>query len=300
MVLMLAICFVTSTNNRAVNNVLERLAAHFPADSFYLAGGRKELIEKQMIPKLQAAIDWLNSETFNQAEWSQKSELLIAGVKELEQQLELDRELEHQKEQLLFAQKQLNQERVSLDREIETAYEQPSTNLPDYSQYPIDAYEQILPHLEKAVRLLNRQDYSQVKSKNSSWWQRVWYLLHQFWRKITKTSTDDILKRLHFRIHAPLTATLATPFPFRLPLNRESLKAARLEVALQLEEFKTIQRQQSSSVVKQWSRWQQQREELIEHLQAIEQQLAGYPTQDFYTRFPALHHQQQQQLFELV
>ena len=243
-----------------------------------------------VIPKLQGAIDWLNSETFNQDEWSQKSNLLVAGVKELEQQQQLEREREHQKEQLLFAQEQLNKELVELNRQIETVYEQPSNDLPDYDRYPLDAYEQILPCLEKAIKSLNRINYSQVKSKNLSWWQRLWYLLNRFWRKITKTSTNDILRRLHFRIHAPLTATLATPFPFQLPLNRESLKAARVRVALQLEEVRTIKSQHSSSVAKQSEHWQQQREELVERLQEIEQQLAGYPTQDFYTRFSREYH----------
>ena len=292
--------FVTSTNNRAVNNVLERLAGHLTADNFYLAGGRKELIEQQVIPKLQGAIDWLNSETFGQDEWSQKSNLLIAGVKELQLQQELEREKEYQKEQLLATQEQLSKELVALDRQIETVDEQPSNDLPDYEQYPIVAYEQILPCLEKAVRSLARRDYSQAGSRNLAWWQRLWYLLNRFWQKITKTSTNHILNRLGQEIYVPLTATLATPFPFKLPVNRESLKAARVSVALQLEEVKTIQRQQSSSVVRQWSRWRQEREELIEHLQEIEQQLAGYPTQDFYTRFPREYHQQQQQLFELA
>ena len=292
--------FVTSTNNRAVNNVLERLAGRFTSDSFYLAGGRKELIEKQVIPKLQAAIDWLNSETFSQEEWSQKSNLLIAGVKELKQQQELDREKEHQKEQLLATQEQLNRELVALDQQIEMSYEQPSTAIPDYDKYPQVAYEQILPYLEKAIRSLNRTKYSQVKSQNLSWWQRLRYFLHQLWRKVTKTSTSHIIKRLHREINAPLTTTLATPFPFRLPLNRESLKAARLEVALQLEEFKTIQGQQSSGVFEQSEHWQQQREELTKRLKQISQQLDCYPTQDFYTRFPALYHQEQQQLFELA
>lgn len=291
--------FVTSTNNRAVNNVLERLATRFEGDGFYLAGGRKELIEKQVIPKLQAAIDWLSSETFNQDEWTQKSQLLLAGAKELKQQLELDREKELQKERLLVTKEQLNSDLVALERQLEAGFEQPGADLPDYARYPIDAYEQIFVHLEKAVRSLNRQDYSQVNSKNSSWWQRAWYLLHQFWRKITRTSASDILKRLHREIHAPLTATLATPFPFQLPLNGESLKAARVSVALQLEEIKTIQERQSSSVVNLSERRQQQRE-LTERLEQIEQQLASLPTQDFYTRFPALYHQQQQQLFELA
>ena len=291
--------FVTSTNNRAVNNILERLADHFPADNFYLAGGRKELIEKQVIPKLQGAIDWLRSETFSQDEWSQKSNLLIAGIEELLQQQELEREKEQQKEQLLATREQLNKELTALDRQIETVYEQPSTDLPDYERYPLDAYEKILPCLEKAVRSLNRINYSQARARNLSWWQRVWYLLQRFWRKITLSSTEDILERLHREIHAPLTATLATPFPFQLPLNRESLKAARVSVALQLEEIRAIKTHQPKSVVKQSERWQKQREELTEHLYEIEQQLADYPTQDFYTRFPALYQQQQQRLFEL-
>jgi hypothetical protein len=150
----------------------------------------------------------------------------------------LDREQEHQKERLLATKEQLNSDLVALERQIEAGATSPNTDLPNYDQYPIDAYEQILSHLEKAVRSLTRQNYSQVKAQNLSWWQRLWYFLHQLWQQITKTSTSHILKRLYSRIHAPLTATLATPFPFQLPLNRESLKAARVQVALQLEEVR--------------------------------------------------------------
>jgi hypothetical protein len=111
--------FITSTNNRAVNNVLERLAARFTANRFYLAGGRKELIERQVIPKLQAAIDWLNSETFDQAEWSRTSKLLADGVKELQQQQELDREKELQKERLSATEEQLQRKLLALEQEKE-------------------------------------------------------------------------------------------------------------------------------------------------------------------------------------
>ncbi|MEN9517430.1 MAG: hypothetical protein RLZZ381_18 [Cyanobacteriota bacterium] len=291
--------FVTSTNNRAVNNVLEKLDTSFSADYFYLAGGRKELIGTQVIPKLQAAIDRLNSKTFNQDEWSQSSKLLIAGVKELQQQQELAREKELQKEQLSATQERLQRELVALEHEIEVMSRSPNPNLPDYDQYPRDAYEQILPHLERAVKLLTRQSYSQVKSRNLSWWQRLWYFLHQLWQKITQTSTNHIFKRLGQEIFVPLTATLATPFPFKLPIDRESLKAARVQVASQLEKVRAIQGQQSSHVVEQSDHWQQQREELTERLKQIEQQLSCYPTQDFYTRFPREYHQEQQRLFEL-
>jgi hypothetical protein len=306
--------FITSTNNRAVNNVLERLAARFCADRFYLVGGRNELIEKQVIPKLQAALDWLNSETFNGSEWSSASSKLLAGVEELQQQLELEREKELQRERELATQEQLKSELVALNQQIEASATSPNTNLPDYSQYPRDAYEQILPHLEKAVRSLARTDYSQVKTQNQAWWQRIRYFLLKLWQEITKTSTRHILKRLHQAIYAPLTATLATPFPFQLPLTRESLEAARVRVALQLEEVIATQAQQSSRVFElsrerrptplisdrhSVASLQQQREELTERLKQIEQQLASYPTEDFYTRFPREYHQEQQRLFEL-
>jgi hypothetical protein len=41
------------------------------------------------------------------------------------------------------------------------------------------------------------------------------------------------------------------------------------------------------------------KKQLQERLIQSEQKLASYPTEDFYTRFPALYHQQQQHLFEL-
>jgi hypothetical protein len=210
----------------------------------------------------------------------------------------LDREQEHQKERLLATKEQLNSDLVALERQIEAGATSPNTDLPNYDQYPIDAYEQILSHLEKAVRSLTRQNYSQVKAQNLSWWQRLWYFLHQLWQQITKTSTSHILKRLYSRIHAPLTATLATPFPFQLPLNRESLKAARVQVALQLEEVRASKGVTSSSDFG-LSECRQQREKLTQRLKQIEQQLVKLPTEDFYTRFPREYHQEQQRLFEL-
>ncbi|NJK58910.1 MAG: AAA family ATPase [Pleurocapsa sp. SU_5_0] len=60
--------FVTSTNNRAVNNVLERLATLFSADCFYLVGGRKELIDNSLRVLLLERICL-------EAHWSQVKEI---------------------------------------------------------------------------------------------------------------------------------------------------------------------------------------------------------------------------------
>ena len=292
---------VTSTNNRAVSNVLEKLDALPIADLFYLPGGKKEIIEQQAIPKLQAAIDWLLSETFDKKQWTQISSEIEAGVKELQQQLELDRESARQKERELRVLEQLKTELQTIDNQIE-AVEQQNVTSPDYTQYPELAYEQILFHLEEAVRSLPRHDFNRFPrttvnqpTKKTTWWQRLWNFLLKLWQKITKTSTDQIIKRLSASINAPLTRTLATPFPFRLPLNREELIAASISVAEQLELAREGHHRQSQN---QTNELQEQRNKLQERLRKIEQKIASYPTEDFYTRFPQEFHQQQQLLFE--
>ncbi len=286
---------ITSTNNRAVSNVLERLDTLPINDLFYLPGGKKDLIEQQAMPKLQATIDWLSNQTFDETEWSQTSSDIIAGVKELQQQLELDRESARQKEQDICVLEQLKVELSAIDSQRE-AIEQQVVGSSDYDQYPFEAYEQILPHLEKAVRSLPRTDFEQLKTQNLTWWQRLGYFLLKQWQKITQTSTRHVIQRLDSSIHAPITATLATPFPFRLPLTRESLIAARGAVADQLSSARARLGQQSQNQI---DSLRGQRDELRGRLRQIEQQLASYPTEDFYTRFPQEYHQQQQHLFEL-
>lgn len=291
----------TSTNNQAVSNVLEKLDTLPSADLFYLPGGKKEIIEQQAIPKLQAAIDWLSFETFDESEWKQTSSEIVTGVKELQQQLELDRENESKKKKALRVLEQLRTELQTIERQIEAIEQQVVTN--DYSQYPLEAYEQILFHLEKAVCSLPRHNFNRFprttvnqQTKKIPWWQRLWYFLLRLWQKITKTSTHHIVEQLSASINAPLTATLATPFPFRLPLNREELIAARVRVAEQLELVRGEHHQQSQN---QTNNLQEQRNELQERLRKIEQKIASYPTEDFYTRFPQEYHQQQQRLFAL-
>ncbi|MGK7934267.1 MAG: DEAD/DEAH box helicase [Xenococcaceae cyanobacterium] len=286
---------ITSTNNRAVSNVLEKLDILQINALFYLPGGKKDLIEHQVMTKLQGATDWLSNQKFDETEWSQTSSDILVGVKELQEQLELDQELARQKEQDICALEQLRIDILAIDNQIE-ASEQELIHSGDYSQYPLEAYEQILPHLEQAVRSLPRKEGERLKTKSLPMWQRLGYFLQKLWHSITKTSTHHIIKRLNSSIYAPLTATLATPFPFRLPLNCEELKAARASVAEQLSLARARHHQQPQNQVESLKK---QRNELRESLIQIEQKLASYPTEDFYTRFSQEYHQQQQHLFEL-
>jgi hypothetical protein len=297
---------VTSTNNRAVSNVEQRLAQNFPTDRFYLSGGSKELITKLVIPKLQAAIDWLQNETFNETEWQGVSEKLLAGVNQLHSQLELDQRQLQQRaedEQLLM---KLVEDIEAKSLEIKTPQisqqlqEQIPYSKPDYSQFPLEAYQIIKPYLENAKRSLERINHSQFNRKNGNWLVRVRYWLTKLWQKLTRTTERHILKRLHKQISAPVLATLATPFPFQIPLTRESLSAACSSVASQLEaahqwhaKFQKLADNQTHL-----DSLQRRQDDLVAQKQQVEKRLAGYPTQDFYARFYTEQHPLSLQLFE--
>ncbi len=291
---------VTSTNNRAVTNVLEQLAVDFEGHQFYLEGGRTDLINKQVIPKLQAAIDWLEAETFNETEWKSMSQQLLAIVNELQNLPQQDQEIARQRERDLQDLKQLEREIQALTDQIEALQQQP-LNSPssDYAQYPLEAYERIWLQLERAIHSLPPVELNQLFKSSRHWWERLWYSLKKLWQHLTRTSTRHILMRLHKEIHAPLTATLATPFPFRLPLTRESLEAAYSQVAEQLTAAQQWRSQQQTSAFSPIGSLKRQLNELRGKKALLSQRLASYPTEDFYTRFPSEHHRQQQQLFKL-
>ncbi|MGI2907606.1 DEAD/DEAH box helicase [Tolypothrix sp. VBCCA 56010] len=297
---------VTSTNNRAVSNVEQRLAQDFSTDRFYLSGGSKELITKLVIPKLQAAIDWLQNETFNETEWQGVSEKLLAGVNQLHSQLELDQRQLQQRaedEQLL---RELVEDIQAKSREIETPQieqqlqEQLPYSKPDYSQFPLEAYQMIQPHLESAWRSLPRVDRSQFNNKNGNWWVRLRHWLTTLWQKLTRTTERHILRKLHKQISAPVLATLATPFPFQIPLTRESLSAACSSVATQLEAAHQwhAKFQKLADTQTHLDSLQRRQDDLVAQKKLVEKRLAGYPTQDFYTRFYTEHHPLAVHLFE--
>jgi transposase len=293
---------VTSTNNRAVANVIEKLTAELGNDRFYLEGGRAELIDRQVIPKLQAAIDWLETETFNEAEGRQASQQLLALANELHSQPQLDQEKARQRERDLQDLGRLEREIQSLTDQIEARPHQPiKAQSPDYTHYPLEAYERILPQLERAIRSLPPVELEQLLKRASNWWERLWYSLKKLWQHLTRTSTRHILMRLHQEIHAPLTATLATPFPFQLPLTRESLQAAHSQVASQLAAAHQWRSQSptESPFSRQLKALRKQLDTLRGKKALIKQRLVPHPTEEFYTRFPREYHPQQQELFKL-
>ncbi|MBD2616306.1 DNA helicase [Nostoc punctiforme FACHB-252] len=295
---------VTSTNNFAVKNVEKILASNLTSDRFYLSGGSRDLVDSQVLPSLQAALDWLTKETFNHDEWSSAQQQLLAGVQQIESYKKQDEDELQQKsadEQLL---EELCQDIQSVESAIKTFELQPSSPLEysrDYSKFPVEAYQQIGQHLDSARRSLPTEDYWQNKSKNDFWFVKLLQLIKRFWHSITKTSPHHVLKRLHKQIEMPILATLATPFPFQIPLTTESLIAAAQSVEELLKEASNWQQQQNTvdSTSQQQESLQQQLNNLITRRGEVESRLATYPTKDFYSRFYSELHSLQVELFEL-
>ncbi|MDZ8237602.1 MAG: DEAD/DEAH box helicase [Nostoc sp. ChiQUE01a] len=294
---------VTSTNNFAVKNVEKILASNLTSERFYLSGGSRDLVENQVLPKLQAALDWLAKETFNYDEWSSAQQQLLAGVQQIESYRKQDEYELQQKsadEQLL---EELCRDIQSVESAIKTFELQPSSALEysrDYSRFPVEAYQQIKQHLESARRSLPPENYWQGSTRNDNWFVRILQTIRRFWQSITKSSPHHVLKRLHKQIEMPVLATLATPFPFQIPLTAESLIAAQQNVNQLLIEASNWQQQQNSlgSTQQQLELLEEQLTNLMTRRGEVEDRLASYPTKDFYSRFYSELHSQQVELFE--
>jgi hypothetical protein len=295
---------VTSTNNRAVNNLEERLAVDFPNDRFYLSGGSKDLISKQVSPKIQTAINWLEQENFDEAEWiSTKTRLLelVNQLIEKQNQYEFEQQQRQQNEQLLLA---LSERIRELKQNIESHRFVLSEEEPlgvDYSQFPLEAYEQILPYLEQAINPLRQNLTSPTRRLRQNWLVRFIDWIGKIWQKINKSSDRHLLKRLHQQIAVPLTATLGTPFPFQMPLTRETLISARDRVRLQLGQVRQFQERQAlqRQVQQEYQYLIKEQDSLIAQRNEIQRRLASYSNEDFYATFYTQYHSQQQNIFLL-
>lgn len=294
---------VTSTNKFAVNNVEKILASNLTSDRFYLSGGSRDLVDTQVLPSLQTALDWLAKETFKSDEWESAKQQLLAGVQQIESHSKQDEhDLQHKSadEQLLES---LCHDIQLLSVAIKTSAFESSSPLEfdrDYNKFPLEAYQQIGEHLSSARRSLPGVDYRQNKSRNTNWVAQLLQTIKRFWQSITKTSPHHILKRLHKQIEMPVLATLATPFQFQIPLTTESLIAAQQSVDQLLDEALNWQQQQNGqdSTQQQIESLQQQLKDLIIRRSQIENRLATYPTKDFYSRFYTELHSLQVELFE--
>ena len=293
---------VASTNNRAVTNVEVLLAEKLSTDFFYLsqAGDDRDLVTKKVLPKLQAALNWLSETTFDQAEWEVVREQLGSAVREFQDAQEQDKFRkqqqavdEQQLAQCLAEIQKLAAAIVALQRE-----QQPSSSdkEKDYSQWPTEVIERIARQLDSAWSKLEQRNLSQ-----STWYQRIGNWLLNLWRFFIGQTDQAIISHLNQTISSDVALTKNTPFPLELILNRQHLKYWRDHVFKQLtaaregKELQEIKKQISCQL----DTLQQQLAQQQHQQQQLQARLASYPTQDFESRFYRDYHQLQIRLFEL-
>ncbi|MEM8779575.1 MAG: UvrD-helicase domain-containing protein, partial [Cyanobacteria bacterium P01_G01_bin.49] len=210
-----------STNNSAIQKFQQRISDKFPDKHLYLDGGSQGIIRRLTIPKLQSSLDDLRATEFNQLRWEETKLDLLAAEQKIQEIIEKDSIDKTQKAANTQKRLQLEEQIQSLKHEITATEEEQQiikekiSRLGDYNGFPYDAYEQIKQNLVKAEQELPKESDSITK--------RAFDL-------INFTSDKLVLKRLENRISTAILNTFATPYPFQIPLDRESLAASQIEV----------------------------------------------------------------------
>jgi hypothetical protein len=280
-----------STNNSAIQKFQQRLSGKFPTEQFYLPGGNQGVIKRETLPKLQTTQDLLRMSEFNQNSWEQAKLQLLQAESEIKQQIELDRKNSSQQTADAERISQLNVEIQSLSNDIALtaselqALHQQLSNLPQYSKFPLQAYQQIQSALEQAEQKLPSESDPIIK---------------RAWDWLNVVTDKQIFKRLGERINTAVLNTLATDFPFQVPLDRSSLAESRRNVAQHLEAVQRARtlKQKLAETQNRLTILNQQLESLQAHQQQLQKQLNSYPDGDFYNRFYRDYHLPQVQLFQ--
>lgn len=284
---------VSSTINRAVENVIERLSDDLADSLFYLNGGSKTAIERAGGAKeqLQRALAYLQESSFD--ENHQRS--LALQIKQLKQEL-VDLESNyHRKRQQRQAdearQPQARQEIQALQRQVVEAdttrgqLERRAADLAHYEHLPENAYQQI--------RLQFNVAQLELSERTPPWWIRWLYWL------LGRTERQ-ILAKMALRCQAAIQQTLGTSFKMEPPTDRSALyrQSQRIDEGLtRLQELRTVRsnlQRISEAIISTNGKC----EEGLRELSAIESRLAN-PFEDFYSTFHTQYHEQHQNLFDL-
>ena len=283
------IVFATS-NNSPLRKFQQRLELPNLSDPLYLPGGSQWIARTETLPALQKAIDRLRQAQFNPQEYDRAKQALIEAEHELQRLFQLDQSQQRQREetarqleQLAVELQAVNEQMARVRAEQQRLTEQLS-RWPDYSLFPQEAYQQIQAALVRTEQELPKAEDALLK-RALDWLDGV---------------TDErVFEGLGKRINTPVLNTLATPFPFQTPVNREQLLAALRSVSQQLESFASWQdlRGELARQQEQLAELEQQLAALTTQQSQLQQQLSDSPTEDFSNRFYRDYHPQQVQLF---
>jgi KaiC/GvpD/RAD55 family RecA-like ATPase len=285
---------VSSTNNRAVENVIERLKEDLPDSFFYLNGGKKEIINQVGGAKeqLQKALDYLQKTNFDE----NRHRSIATQILEIKQSF-ANKERNHQEMQRrrlkdkdqqpkITQELQLLQQQISEKHEIKDNLEKQETTLASYDQLPESVYRKIRSQFNIAEL--------EIPEKAPPKWIRWAYWL------FGKTERQ-ILAKMVLRCQPIIEQTIGNPFEIEFPLDRSALhqQRQRIDTGLnQLQELRTIR----TNLRKQTEELSNTNQACVEkqlELTAIEERLAIPLDDDYYCKFHMHYHEQHKELFNL-
>ncbi|MDZ8185835.1 MAG: AAA domain-containing protein [Nostoc sp. ChiSLP02] len=289
---------ISSTNNKAVENVIEKLDDWLKDESLehdflYLKGGSKFNIQSPggALEDLQQALDYLQINRFDQTYLN----TLIQKIKQIKNELEFEESnfLEERRQRTLDEERltQLVEKIQALEQYLEEILTAKSNSqrrarqLSDYDQLPVEAYRQLEVILNTAKMRL--------PEGKISWWKKIllWFSGRTEKQIVTKTAEA---------CQPAILNTVNTIFPVKVIETRNDLIQQAWLVSERLtkaDELKTIQnrlKELSGDIAS----TEQQRDKASRELTFLENRLAT-PLEDFYAYFHQNFHNQQQELFEL-
>jgi AAA domain len=289
---------VSSTNNKAVDNVIEKLDEWLNNDRsehklLCIKGGSIENIQKSggAIEQLQQGIEYIQQNSFNETVFNRnkhkieqiKDDLLSEESKYLaaRHQRALD------EERLPEIRKKIQTLQQHLDEAICTRsnFQQREADLAEYEQVPIEAYRKIELRLSNAER--------QIPEGILPWWVRLW-------RWLTGKTEKQIITKAVLACESEIESTFNTPFPVGNPKNRRELVQQAQRVREKLARAEELQSVQASlrRISEDIANTEKQKDEADRELTALENSLAT-PLEDFYASFHEKFHDRHQEIFKL-
>ncbi len=289
---------ISSTNNKAVENVIEKLDEWLKDESLkhdflYIKGGSRNNITSSggAKDKLQEAVEYLHKNNYDET----YSEHLKQQIKQIKHDLITEEstylEQHHQRnlseERLPEVLKQIQTLQDNLEEALSTRtqYQLRSTELAEYEQLPIEAYRKIKLRFDNIER--------QLPEGTLPWWIRLW-------RWVTMKTEEKIITKAALACESAIENTFDTPFPIENPKNRSDLiqqarlVRERLEKADELMSVQGRLQKLSGDIIT----TEQQRENARRELTFLEKLLAT-PLEDFYASFHQKFHDKHQELFHL-
>lgn len=289
---------VSSTNNKAVDNVIEKIDEWLNNDRLehnflYLKGGSIENIQKAgcAIDQLKKGIEYIQQHSFNETAFNQNKQ----KIKQIQDDILLNESnylaARHQRaldeERLPHLREEIQTLQQHLDEVIATQsnLQQRATDLAEYEQLPIEAYRKIELRFSNAER--------QMPEGRLPWWTRLW-------RWITGRTEKQIITKAVLACESAIESTFNTPFPVGNPKNRREFFQELGRVTEKLAKAKDLQHIQASlqTIGEDIANTEQRKDEADRELTSLENSLVT-PLEDFYACFHEKNHDRHQELFKL-